>query len=595
MFFGTFDGAFLSTNSSVFYDIWCSYFRGTFLLPQIFCFSIVVFVFSSNMFCLSDIFPIISFNICRAFPNMEKKLLCCSCPNYSTKPSEQKRKSLQLSTIMKIIIYLFFILNGSDLKKYYVQKSPRLIYIPIPENKQKKHISRIIPQFPCNSHDNNRIFSLGCENENINSGRSYENVIINISDCFFIRSSVYPGDGGVIFVSGGSYSMIVYFSMFFNCSASNGGSIYFLSSNSFLKMICANRCSCSSQFHFSYLKASQINQVEYLSLSYCSQTTSGYYPIDLDSGNQILDNTNSSMNYASQVSGIVVWAPTSFTSSYCTFSNNKASNDRCIEFFSTTGTISMSYANIVHNLSPSWGVVHVSGAGLRKMMYCIFINNQNYLFCVYGGSLEVSHSFIDHISSSFSCSTSVSMTTNNTFTSIITYQIQFFNSHYCNADIHSSMPFISIEPTHHFTSFQSFEGQSPVQTLFTEHTPHQSLFPVHTPFQTHHPERTNERSFPLDYFERTPSSNNINELNTLFMYSTGGMFLIIVVMISFIIGCQRNGNKNSMSMSSSIEMNQSHKREKNTKNEMNESNDNESMRDRKMNHHEEYVSSPYVF
>jgi len=67
------------------------------------------------------------------------------------------------------------------------------------------------------------------------------------------------------------------------------------------------------------------------------------------------------------------------------------------------------------------------------MMYCIFKNNQNYLFCVYGGSLEVSHSFIDH-SESFSDG-EVSTSNNNSFTNTITYQLQFFNSLHCNADI----------------------------------------------------------------------------------------------------------------------------------------------------------------
>jgi len=95
----------------------------------------------------------------------------------------------------------------------------------------------------------------------------------------------------------------------------------------------------------------------------------------------------------------------------------------------------MSYANIVHNNSPSqYGVVFVSGAGSRKMMYCIFKNNQNTLFYIDSGSLEVSHSFIDH-SGSFSTSTAVSTSNNNSFTNAITYQLQFFDDLHCNADI----------------------------------------------------------------------------------------------------------------------------------------------------------------
>jgi len=68
------------------------------------------------------------------------------------------------------------------------------------------------------------------------------------------------------------------------------------------------------------------------------------------------------------------------------------------------------------------------------MMYCIFDLNQNVLFCVYGGSLEVSHSFIS-LTGALSVSTAVSIANNNSFSKRQTYQIQFFNSYYCNTDI----------------------------------------------------------------------------------------------------------------------------------------------------------------
>jgi len=291
----------------------------------------------------------------------------------------------------------------------------------------------------------------GCENESIGQGRSYIDKNINISNCFFSRYSSYSGHGGVICVTASSCSMNVNYSMFYNCVCSNwGGAIYFISSNSCLTMICANSCSCGATYygHFAYLSASQVNQVEYLSVSNCSHTTSGYCPILLYTCDQRVDNTNSSMNNADQYSGIGISSLSSFTSSHCTFSNNKVSDFICIGFYSDSGTISMSYANIVHNNCPSsnYGVVEVSGEGSRKMMYCIFKNNQNTPFCVNQGSLEVSHSFIDH-SGSFSTSTAVSTSNNNSFTNTITYQLQFFNSLLCNADIPWSTPLSTIEQT----------------------------------------------------------------------------------------------------------------------------------------------------
>ena len=231
-------------------------------------------------------------------------------------------------------------------------------------------------------NDNEIIFNvgLGCENESIDQGRSYVDKNIDISNCFFSRSSSYSGDGGVIYVTASSYS---------------GGAIFFSSPNSYLRMICANSCSASG-YHSANLRASQVNQVEYLSVSNCSHTTSGYYPIRLDYGDQRVDNTKCSMNKARVGSGIGIDSPSSFTSSHCTFSNNKVYDSRCIYFYSISGTISMSYANIVHNNSPSGnGVVYVFGA-YPEMIYCIFKNKQNTLFYVNQGSLEVSHSFIDH-------------------------------------------------------------------------------------------------------------------------------------------------------------------------------------------------------
>jgi len=137
---------------------------------------------------------------------------------------------------------------------------------------------------------------LGCENESIGQGRSYVDKSINISNSFFSRSSSYSGHGGVIYVSGSSYSMNVNYSIFYNCVGSSyGGAIYFSSSNSCLRMIYANSCSCGATYycHFAYLIASQMNQVECLSVSNCSHTSYGIYSIGLYYGNQRADNTNS--------------------------------------------------------------------------------------------------------------------------------------------------------------------------------------------------------------------------------------------------------------------------------------------------------------
>jgi len=278
-----------------------------------------------------------------------------------------------------------------------------------------------------------RGLSLGCDNEIIVQGRSYVDRDINIYDCFFSRFSEISGNGGVIYVNSGSFIMSISYSMFYNCSSSNsGGAIYFCySPKSVLKMICAHRCS-SITSHFANIQASQENQLEYLSISLCSHTQYGYYPIYLVNGDQRVEKTNISVNIVFLTSGIAFWSPSSFISSYCTFSNNKASNSICLYIYSNPGTIS--FSNIIQNNSPSnYGVVYVHG-GSPKLHFCVFYFNENTLFCVEKGSLEVSHSFIFH-SAMFSTSTTVSTSVNNSFIKSQTYQIQFFKSNYCNADI----------------------------------------------------------------------------------------------------------------------------------------------------------------
>ena len=296
-----------------------------------------------------------------------------------------------------------------------------------------------------------------CVNESNYEGRSYHNTNIYISQCSFFRYLLYSGDGGVIYVSGGSYSMNISYSMFYNCISSiYGGAIFFKSNDSSLKMICANRCS-SMFYHFAFLQTSQENRLVHLSISYCSTITSELYSIGLQSGNQIVDNTNSSMNKADAFSGIWILSPYSFRSSHSTFSNNNVSDYVCMKFL-LNSRCTMSFANIVHNNSPfENGVVYVNGGSL-EMNYCIFDNNENTLFCVQSGSLEVSHSYISHIGT-LSTSTQVSTANNNSLSKRETYQMQFFNSHYCNADIPLSLrtPIRSIEETLMITLLMSCE------------------------------------------------------------------------------------------------------------------------------------------
>jgi len=273
------------------------------------------------------------------------------------------------------------------------------------------------------------IKSNGCINEDIDNQRSYEQMDINISNCFFTRISQISGNGGVICVFGCSCSMFVKCSMFHSCSCSSeGGAIYFRDYNSVLMMVCAYKCSCGhdSYCHYANIKTLHESRVEYISISSCSNTPQGDYSIYFYTGNQNYFNSNSSMNNAFQVSSILIESPSSFTSSHCTFSNNKALDGICIYLYDCSGSIL--FANIVHNNSPSFGVVYVHGRGSYELKYCIFDSNHDALFNVNTGSVEISHSFISHVGMT---STGI----NNTLKRKGTYQLKFFQSYYCNADI----------------------------------------------------------------------------------------------------------------------------------------------------------------
>jgi len=212
---------------------------------------------------------------------------------------------------------------------------------------------------------------LGCVNESIEQGRSYYNMNINISNCFFSRFSLYIWDGGVIYATQLSRSMYVNNSMFYNCSARSGGAIFYYGCPiSFLRMICANRCFASSWCHFALTKTEFMSHMEFLSVSHGSDEFTVQSTILIKNGDQRVDNTNCSMNNANYISGIDINSPTIFTSSHCTYSNNKASGFKCISCFSSYGSILISYANIVHNNSPSeYGVVYTSGNTLKTMMH----------------------------------------------------------------------------------------------------------------------------------------------------------------------------------------------------------------------------------
>jgi len=135
--------------------------------------------------------------------------------------------------------------NIDNFEKLYKRKQQLSLLKEVAKFLKNPKNYPIVPLLWLNDNEIICNVGLGCENESIDQRRSYYNKNINISNCFFSRYSSYSGNGGVIYVSASSCSMNVNYSMFYNCVCSNnGGAIYFDSSNSCLRMICANSCSC---------------------------------------------------------------------------------------------------------------------------------------------------------------------------------------------------------------------------------------------------------------------------------------------------------------------------------------------------------------
>lgn len=97
------------------------------------------------------------------------------------------------------------------------------------------------------------------------------------------------------------------------------------------------------------------------------------------------------------------------------------------------------------------------------------------------------------------------------------------------------------------------------QTPFETQRPVQSPLQTFTPYYTYNPERTNQRSLDVDLIDRTPlisnyltnNSGDESISNAVIVYSIVGLLMITAVLISIIIRCQRNQNRDDHPSSSS--------------------------------------------
>jgi len=313
----------------------------------------------------------------------------------------------------------------------------------------KREIRRLLVYFNqcCNEfnkfYNENRIYFLfsSCENEDINEGRSYDNSEASINMCFFSRSLVMNGNGGVIYVDRKEYIMKIMKTIFNNCKSSEiGGAIYFDSCMCFINMTCAYGCQAECS-HWAFFCVKEELGIYYLSIASCSPFLLGKESVSIHNNTKNVKNTNSSMNNAGTSSGFLAKPTDLMTFMLCTFSNNNCSHGICLCI--DQGKCQYLSSNIIDINSPSKGVFVVLNGGTSVVRQCVFSNNHGFLFFVSKGICYVHDCFIDHLD--FITSGKVSTNHNNSFTFMNSYVFQFFMAQNCHAD--SPIYEITVYPT----------------------------------------------------------------------------------------------------------------------------------------------------
>jgi len=307
-----------------------------------------------------------------------------------------------------------------------------------------------------------RILSLNCVKESDTSGRSYENIDIDIEDCSFSRSAVYTDNGGIIAVWIEKTLQIVSCS-FYECSSTQmGGAIYYSKTSATINKVCASQCSADN-CHFALFQCSIGSNIQYMSINQCSKQYTGTSPIQFGSGTSVISMINISNNKANYRSCASFISITSLDASYCTFHDNRVGDSYC---FFTTGTYgTFSYLNFLENNSTNDISIIYHGLTDLSMEYCIFANNEGLLFNGFFGKLTIAHCFISHSGSLVT--NSVTISNNNSFTNKETYYLAQYGAAYCPTDAPPCTPALSPLETPIITP-----NESPLET------------PCETPFQT---------------------------------------------------------------------------------------------------------------
>ena len=249
-------------------------------------------------------------------------------------------------------------------------------------------------------------FSIECQDSSVlnSSNRLYFNLETSIINCFFSRTVLYSGSGGIIYIYNQNFNLQINECIFFQCgSTGSGGSIYYDCLNFFtnysIKKTCGSECNCGSGGNgaFSISRSNGFNNIFSSSIRKCSSNGFGEYSILLTHGSQNINSLNNSLNFCNRYSSLGVINPTQFQLNFSTISNNIVNYYVCFELRGLTLNGLLRYCNILNNNSPSYGVCYITSNSIYLFQYFIFKDNSNILFYVENGCLlKIEHSSIHH-------------------------------------------------------------------------------------------------------------------------------------------------------------------------------------------------------
>ena len=305
---------------------------------------------------------------------------------------------------------------------------------------------------------------LGCVDINGRIDSVVESGWVKLSGCFFMRTTVFQGDGGAIFYKMDGVSMNISDTTFFNCSSSQyGGGIFFECTNSqcYLEKVCG--CKCFSQIRSSFasitIDSSRFNTFNYCTMNYCGSKMVTSMTCMFKMGRIGIFQSNSSNNLGSQSSSFEIFSFNSLTITLITIENNHVEDDGVLIIRDQINTGAMNSCNIVNNSAKSsdHSVQLFSGNNeIINAQYCIFHLNSGVLMNVLKGMIIVSHCIISHNNKIIS---GINQVYNNSFPYQSTYDIANHVPCLMNpASLHPTLiQTISISPTIQSTNIKTPE------------------------------------------------------------------------------------------------------------------------------------------